>query len=489
MSQDDEYSAKIAKMEIVNMLNTITEGESVDKLLQKALEEKAELENQIKEEVTEYFQSLKVCESLVEKSTSGLKVVQANFKDFDKSVQKSAWANSPSLFKLVTLRKNLSQVVDTLHDFLNVSSQMKNLRELMKESRNYEVVQKKLLTICSLRDSMMSKSVNNKKLEQTFKNFSERFKEIRVLEEEFYNLIYANVEESLELVKKDLKRLTRSLKVVETADLANPKAKDGYFKRAQDALKAMVKNRFESRLTPDAELADKLEVAKTSVDDLMDTHQLLVPVFPAKYGVFEFVRREYKGLIEDLVRPIISDLEAVKKDPGVIIYLISWLDGYEVLLKRAGIEEAEHAELKEVVSSEQEAQRVHAAVPAAHPEDRQAVAQQDARIQRGRNAHEQDPGEGGEPRAAGEHAARRHLLAVQPASGDSGAEAAGRGAHFCGAHLAAEHPAHLRGQVRRVRGQGRRRGDPAVPAGDKRLQQSDAELERQQDGDRSVRGG
>ena len=346
--QDQEYQYKVARLEIIDMLNGITENESVENLLQAITVEKDKLEKKVKDDVNEYFQNLKVCESLVDKSVVNLKAVRTNFQDFERSIQKSSWADSPSLFKLVRLRKNLGQVVDTLHDFLNVSSQMKNLRELMKESRNYELVQKKLITICSLRDSMMSKSVNNKRLEQTFKNFSERFKEIKVLEEEFYAVIYTNISDSLELVRRDAKKLVRSLKVVEIGDSSSPKSNESYYKRAKEALKLMVKQRFESRLSPEADLGEKLDAAKTSVDDLMDAHEHLIPVFPPKYSIFEFLRNEYKGLIEELVRPILSDLPSLKKDPGVIVYLISWLDGYEALLKRAGIDEPEHAELREV---------------------------------------------------------------------------------------------------------------------------------------------
>jgi len=347
-SGDYEYQSNVARQELILQLNGIAEGDNVGKLLAQISEEKEGLEAKLRGDVMEYFQNVKVCEALAEKCVANVKAMQAGLKDLDKSVGQFAWAKHPSIEKVVKLRKNLITVVDTLHDFLNVSSQMKNMREQMKDYRQYEQVHRKLLTICALRDNMMGKSETNKKLEQTFKNFSEKFKEIKALEEEFYNLIYENLAESINLAKKEPKKLAKTLKTIEVAD-QTAKEPNFYFKRAQDALREMVQRRFKARLDNDGaeDIGAKLEAAKNSVDDMMDVHKYLVPLFPEKYDIFNFMKSENKKLVESLVLPFLNNMTTLKEDPTVIIDFISWLDNYEILLRRVGIEGSEeYADLR-----------------------------------------------------------------------------------------------------------------------------------------------
>lgn len=411
---DSEYQLQQARQEAVEMLATVTEGESVSKLLAETTEAKEAMERQLKDDIAEYFQNMRVSETLVERCEANVKGMQASLKDLDGGVKQFAWAKTPSLEKLVTLRKNLNQVVDTLHDFLNVSSQMKDLRDQIKDYRAYENVHRKLLTICTLRDSMMGKASTNKKLEKTFKNFSEKFREIKALEEQFYETIFDNISAAIDLGKSDPRKLAKSLKVVELADLT-AKEPAAYFRRAQQALSQMVRQRFESRLGEEesSDIGSKLEAAKYSVDDLMDVHQHLVPLFPEKYHIFDFIRGEYKRLIESLVMPYLSDLDSLKEDPGVILYFIGWLDNYEFLLKRVGIEGVdEYAELREVGHTDAETEGVHAAVLQACGEDDEGVDPQDAGDQRRRQPVRSRGGQGPGAGAAGDAVPRGPVLAV-----------------------------------------------------------------------------
>jgi hypothetical protein len=46
--------------------------------------------------------------------------------------------------------------------------------------------------------------------------------------------------------------------------------------------------------------------------------------------------------------PFLDDEEKIKESYGVLIALLTWLDSYETILKRAGIEEADYSMLKSV---------------------------------------------------------------------------------------------------------------------------------------------
>jgi hypothetical protein len=382
-SKDNPQLFQEAQQATLSFLDSMTEGYSVSKMLEEEQERKDRLEKKIKEDVFEYFQNLKIAQTLVQKNNAQLKVMKTNLKDLDASTAAFAWAKSPSIERLNRLRKNLSQVVDTLHDFLNVSGQMKNLKELMKDSRFYEHVFRKLRTISSLRDSMREKAQSSKKLEITFRNFETKFQEMQQIEELFYKLIFENVVNSIELAKVEPTKLARTLNIINLSDEGG-KEKEVYFLRAKEALRLLVKTRFESRLNPNTDdIAEKLEAAKYSVDDLMDVHQYLTKIYPEKYDIFNFMRSEYKALIQSLVMPYLTNLNSIKQDPGVIIYFISWLDNYEILLKRVGIETSEYADLREVNGSlTLEIQRISTLLYGPHHRALEEVDQEDAEDER-----------------------------------------------------------------------------------------------------------
>lgn len=349
--KDDAYIRSQARQDVLAILERVGEGESVTKELRELQEKKTKLEESLQETVSEYFQNLMLCETLLKKSESNLGVVKSSYNQLESAIDEFGWAKGGSIDKLVKLKKNTTQVVDTLHDFLNVSSQMKNMKEQMNDYRNYERVHRKLITICSLRDNMMSKASTNKQLEQTFKNFSQKFKEIKNLEEEFFALMYENIGECLDIAKRQPKKLAKTLSVIEVADANLKGNQEVYFNRALKTLKQMVFTRFEGRISGESsDISVKLEAAKQSVDDLNDTHEHLTSLFPPKYKIFDFMKNETRGLIESLVLPYLTNLNELEKNPGLILYFISWLDTYEVLLKKVGIEGAdEYKQLREVI--------------------------------------------------------------------------------------------------------------------------------------------
>lgn len=218
----------------------------------------------------------------------------------------------------------------------------------MKDYKYYEHLHNKLLTISNLKESMKEKVKSNPKLELTFKNFNEQFSESTTLQKEFYELMLDNIEDSLELSKTMPNKLMKSIKVLEIADMTQ-QVSPTFFSQAQNRLKKMVKTRFDEQLEgTEDDLAQALELAKFSVDDLLAVHSKLVQLFPIKYEVFPFLQKEYKFYVEKLITPYLEDLGELKENPGNIIVFLSWLEGYEALLKRAGVLQNDYGDLKEV---------------------------------------------------------------------------------------------------------------------------------------------
>ena len=85
-----------------------------------------------------------------------------------------------------------------------------------------------------------------------------------------------------------------------------------------------------------------------TVTDLGIVYDYVVPCFPAEYNIFKLYEEYYKHSVENRIMKFLDDDEAIKSSPGVLIALTGWLDGYELLLKKTGVEITDHSALREV---------------------------------------------------------------------------------------------------------------------------------------------
>ena len=83
-----------------------------------------------------------------------------------------------------------------------------------------------------------------------------------------------------------------------------------------------------------------------SIKDLLVIYDHIGPCFPESYKIFDFFEQNYKASVEKKLMPFLEEKEKIKASPGILILLASWLDSYELLVKKAGLNEGHYFELK-----------------------------------------------------------------------------------------------------------------------------------------------
>lgn len=107
-------------------------------------------------------------------------------------------------------------------------------------------------------------------------------------------------------------------------------------------LQAAIAARFKSSLEGKVAIEDVIDSCEEIISDLPLIKEHVAPCFPPYYSVFEFCKEEYLQRIEKGIDPFIPRSEShALKDPGMLVVLASWLDNYEILLGKLGIDQQE----------------------------------------------------------------------------------------------------------------------------------------------------
>jgi len=108
----------------------------------------------------------------------------------------------------------------------------------------------------------------------------------------------------------------------------------------------LVESRFTRHLKDEKEINYILEHINFSVDDLLIIYEHIVPKFDLEINIFKHFEKCYKVRTQEKILPFIKDYSFLKKNPGVLIYLINWLNSYEKLLTKVGFEMSDYQELR-----------------------------------------------------------------------------------------------------------------------------------------------
>jgi hypothetical protein len=169
-----------------------------------------------------------------------------------------------------------------------------------------------------------------------------QFTEVEALERRFFEEIFDNIENTIDLGRNDQMRLKGAMKVIEEADKSSllQKGAKTFWERSEEMREKMVLKRFEQQIgsaARDNNIDELLNNIKFSLDDLLeiwDTHQ---KIFPEKPEIFKTYTRLYKLKIEEYIVPAL-DAKNLDENEGVWLNLVSWSEGYEYLLSNSGIE-------------------------------------------------------------------------------------------------------------------------------------------------------
>lgn len=105
-------------------------------------------------------------------------------------------------------------------------------------------------------------------------------------------------------------------------------------------IKEFVKEKFETALFAKTSLEQISEITIKIAEDLIMIKEKLVPIFPPKYNIFDRYFMEYQEIIFNTLYPFVKDENEkyLEENKGDLIVLAKWLDKYETILRRIGID-------------------------------------------------------------------------------------------------------------------------------------------------------
>lgn len=85
------------------------------------------------------------------------------------------------------------------------------------------------------------------------------------------------------------------------------------------------------------ELEEILDSTLMLVEDIVVVHTKVVPCFPPKYNIFQVYKEKYLKFIYERIKPFMNE-DDLKNTPGHLILIAKWLDKFEEVLRKVGID-------------------------------------------------------------------------------------------------------------------------------------------------------
>ena len=241
---------------------------------------------------------------------------------------------------VLLFRKNINNLLDQIKYFMTISSQVKKLEDLYSEGEeNYDYIHYILQALCELRDNVINKMNENKQKTEDLKKIFKEFEILEAFEVKFYGKLFEIVKNARVLAKKNPSQLINVIKIFEEADsnLENEGKPIKFRQKCLEMIEVSIDERFDEQLKNLKDVNVMLEKFKFTVEDLIDVYDHCLKCFPKKYDIFKVYEENYKKNIEKRVTPFLENEEEIKKSYGSLINLLIWMDSYEAVLTKAGI--------------------------------------------------------------------------------------------------------------------------------------------------------
>jgi len=150
--------------------------------------------------------------------------------------------------KVLTYRKNVKVTLDQMNDFMNMSSQLRELEEIYKEPTYFEFIQNQLFWLKELKEGVATKLETDSSIQaNTMKQLLQQFVVLDDFEEKFYANIYDFIiSNCLEISKQKPKALIKTLKTLDQADkhLQTLNKEPVYMKRVLTTINSSIDKRL-----------------------------------------------------------------------------------------------------------------------------------------------------------------------------------------------------------------------------------------------------
>jgi hypothetical protein len=98
-----------------------------------------------------------------------------------------------------------------------------------------------------------------------------------------------------------------------------------------------IHEKFYQSFVDKIDLSEILDTILLLTNDLYLVYTKVVPCFPPKYNIFTIYKDNYLKHIYDKIKPFMNE-EVLTSDPGRLILIAKWLDKFEELLRKVGVD-------------------------------------------------------------------------------------------------------------------------------------------------------
>lgn len=234
------------------------------------------------------------------------------------------------LTALLHMKININTAIKKADDLLNVSRKLEEIVRIASDEANFVIAQQRFEDILTLERAMKQANIDS----QVFLKFEKQFQEVHNFRKTFLSNILSVFEKYQKYAKDKPEVLKNAIDVIEMNDALEQTST--YKRLMLSQLDQTVKNRFKDQLSGKTEIHTIVQSITFCVDDLNEISELVEPLFPKRYNIFESFKTFYKEQIEHWVLPFLKDLSSLKESPGDLVYLFNWSVGYERLLQKEG---------------------------------------------------------------------------------------------------------------------------------------------------------
>jgi hypothetical protein len=105
-------------------------------------------------------------------------------------------------------------------------------------------------------------------------------------------------------------------------------------------IKEFTKEKFETALNKTTSLQEVIDITLKFAEDLVIVKEKMVQCFPPRYNIFERYLYEYQTNIYNSLYPYLKEEneEYLEENKSDLILFAKWLDGYEHIIRRVGID-------------------------------------------------------------------------------------------------------------------------------------------------------
>lgn len=282
--------------------------------------------------------------------------------------------------KLMISKKNVSLLTHNLNIYVKVQDQINEMKNLMQEDSNVTVVFKQIRYLAYLRVALLER-VKSQQRSEKLNNLADHLMCVQEFEEEFFDKFWGYFSDVTTLATTKPEFLVKLLRLIEedpeyinnirrlfktynkpddkfsgldsmqrptvSASNANdiPRETVVLFDDESSALSEVLKGKipqiieenFSKRFSDKTTREEILDETLVALNELYTIMLKVVPCFPPKYDIFEVYKSNYLLHIKEKIKPFLNQ-EELEKTPGLLIPIAHWLDQFDDILRKIGID-------------------------------------------------------------------------------------------------------------------------------------------------------